>query len=123
MVFAVPRVRGLDWIEVADEVLEAEAIEEDAPVGAEAGQDARPLPQPRPAGEVSALRDEARTVAIAAAGGIVAGAASVAVVKAVSRVGAPQKRSRKSLLRRGDKPSEVIASRSFLVDVHLLGNK
>jgi len=102
---------------VAEEVLEAEAIEEDAP--GEADATARPLPAERGGGEVSFLRDEARTVAIAAAGGVVAGAATVAVVKAASRAATP-KRSRRGLIRR-QKQNEIIASRSFLVDVHLLG--
>jgi len=101
---------------VAEEVLEAEAIEEDEAVEA---VPAVPLPATRDAGELSFLRDEARTVAIAAAGGVVAGAATVAVVKAASRAATP-KRSKRGLLRR-QKQSEIIASRSFLVDVHLLG--
>ena len=104
---------------MAEELLEAEAIEEDAP---EEGTAPAPsaLPVQREDADVSIWRDEARTVAIAAAGGIVAGAATVAVVKAAARVATPSKRSRRSLLRR-EKDREVIASRSFLVDVHLLG--
>ena len=51
---------------VAEEVLEAEAIEEDTAVDA---MTAVPPPAPRAAGEVSLLGSEARTVAIAAAGG------------------------------------------------------
>ena len=102
---------------VVEEVLEAEAIEENH--AAEAAPEAVPLPATRDVGEVSFLRDEARTVAIAAAGGVVAGAATVAVVKAASRAATP-KRSRRGLLRR-QKQNEIIASRSFLVDVHLLG--
>jgi hypothetical protein len=97
--------------------LEAEAIEEDA--AGEAGATARPLPAARGDGEVSMFSQEAKTVAIAAAGGVVAGAATVAVVKAASRAASP-KRSRRGLLRR-PKQNEIIASRSFLVDVHLLG--
>jgi hypothetical protein len=100
---------------VAEEVLEAEAIEEDTAVEATAV----PLPATRDSGEVSFLGSEARTVAIAAAGGVVAGAATVAVVKAASRAAAP-KRAKRGLLRR-PKQNEIIASRSFLVDVHLLG--
>ena len=101
---------------MAEEVLEVEAIAEEtdgepAPVS--------PLPATTSPGEVSILRDEARTVAIAAAGGVVAGAATVAVVKAASRAAAP-KRTKRRLLRR-QKQNEIIASRSFLVDVHLLG--
>jgi hypothetical protein len=101
---------------VAEEVLEAEAIEEDTAVEATT---AVPLPAPRAAGEISFLGSEARTVAIAAAGGVVAGAATVAVVKAASRAAAP-KRAKRGILRR-PKQNEIIASRSFLVDVHLLG--
>lgn len=104
---------------MAEDLLEAEAIEEDAPEGA-AEEGAGALPVPREGGDVSLWRDEARTVAIAAAGGIVAGAATVAVAKAAARVATPSKRSRRSGLRRRD-DREVIASRSFLVDVHLLG--
>ena len=102
---------------VRDEVLEAEAVEESD--RAESGDD-RPVPaRPRPA-EVAATRDDARTVAIAAAGGIVAGAATVAIAKAASRAATPSKRGRRTLLGRQKQP-DVIASRSFLVDVHLLG--
>ena len=98
--------------------MEAEAIEEDS-FGEDDVPTASPLPARRETGELSEWKDEARTVAIAAAGGIVAGAATVAVVKAASRAATP-KRSRRRLLGR-DKPQQVIASRSFLVDVHLLG--
>lgn len=64
-----------------------------------------------------ALRSEAKTAVIAAAGGVLAGAATVAVVRAV---GAAAKRSPGRLLP-GRKRQKVVASRSFLVDVHLLG--
>jgi len=102
---------------VGEELLEAEAIEEptaadDEPV------EARPLPERAQGREVGPRLGEVRTVAIAAAGGIVAGAATVAAVRATrAAVARPQR-----LLRR--RPRErmpgVIASRSFLVDVHLL---
>jgi len=104
-------------IEVDGEVL----AEEDAPA-AEAEQPVRALPlhykEPEPGSLV--LRGEVRTAAIAAAGGVLAGAATVAAVRAVGAVGA-RKRSPKRLTRRGGRPSNVVASRSFLVDVHLLG--
>ena len=64
-----------------------------------------------------ALR-EVRTAAIAAAGGALAGVATVAAVRAVSSSSA---RRRPRLARRGERPANVVASRSFLVDVHLLG--
>ncbi len=63
-----------------------------------------------------ALSSEARTAAIAAVGGVLAGAATVAVVRTV---GAAAKQGR--LLPRRRKQPRVVASRSFLVDVHLLG--
>jgi len=65
-----------------------------------------------------ALRSEARTAAIAAVGGVLAGAATVAAVRAV---GAVAKKSQGQLLPRRSRQPKVVASRSFLVDVHLLG--
>jgi hypothetical protein len=62
-----------------------------------------------------ALRGEARTAAIAAVGGVLAGAATVATVRAVAR------KSPGRLLSRRKRQPKVVASRSFLVDVHLLG--
>jgi hypothetical protein len=62
-----------------------------------------------------ALR-EARTAAIAAVGGVLAGAATVATVRAVAR-----KSSGRRLLPGRKHQPKVVASRSFLVDVHLLG--
>lgn len=64
-----------------------------------------------------ALRGEARTAALAAVGGVLAGAATVAAVRAV---GAVAKQSQGRLLP-GRRRQKVVASRSFLVDVHLLG--
>jgi hypothetical protein len=66
-----------------------------------------------------ALR-EARTAAIAAVGGVLAGAATVAAVRAVSATASRGNGSR-GLLSRRERPAKVVASRSFLVDVHLLG--
>jgi len=77
----------------------------------------RPLPSESP--DLLPVRSEARTAAIAAAGGVLAGAATVAAVRAVGAV-ATRKRSSRRLSRR-ERPANVLASRSFLVDVHLLG--
>jgi hypothetical protein len=66
-----------------------------------------------------AVRNEARTAVMAAAGGVLAGAATVAAVRAVTAV-AGRKRSPRRLTRR-ERSNNVVASRSFLVDVHLLG--
>ncbi len=65
-----------------------------------------------------AVRGEARTAVMAAAGGVLAGAATVAAVRAVGAV-AGRKRAPRRLGRR--ERQNVVASRSFLVDVHLLG--
>ena len=72
----------------------------------------------RQVASVPVLRGEARTAAIAAVGGVLAGAATVAAVRAV---GAATKKSGGRLLPRRSRPPKVVASRSFLVDVHLLG--
>jgi hypothetical protein len=76
------------------------------------------LPYAEPAMPV--LRSEVRTAAIAAAGGVLAGAATVAAVRAVSAVGS-RSGSPRRLSRRRERPAKILASRSFLVDVHLLG--
>jgi hypothetical protein len=77
----------------------------------------RVLPHESPA--PLAVRSEARTAVMAAAGGVLAGAATVAAVRAVTAV-AGRKRPSRRLIRRERAPN-VVASRSFLVDVHLLG--
>lgn len=105
---------------MADEVLDAEAIEEPVEAAAAVDVAVRPLPDRRSAAELEAWRSEARTMAIAAAGGIAAGAATVAAVNAV-RARIPSRRSRRRSLRRGRRRQDVVASRSFLVDVHVLG--
>jgi hypothetical protein len=76
----------------------------------------RVLPHESPA--PLAIRSEARSAVVAAAGGVLAGAATVAAVRAVTAV-AGRKRAPRRLSRR--ERSNVVASRSFLVDVHLLG--
>jgi hypothetical protein len=66
------------------------------------------------------LRSEAHTAAMAAAAGVLAGAATVAAVRAVGAA-TSRKGSSRRLFRRREAPAKVVASRSFLVDVHLLG--
>jgi hypothetical protein len=80
---------------------------------------ALPLPYEEPR-LAPVLRGEVRSAAIAAAGGVLAGAATVAAVRAVSAAGS-KTRSPRRLVRRRERPQKVVASRSFLVDVHLLG--
>jgi hypothetical protein len=78
----------------------------------------RVLPRETSSSSSLAVRNEAKTAAIAAAGGVLAGAATVAAVRAVGAV-AGRKRTPRRTSRR-ERPN-VLASRSFLVDVHLLG--
>jgi hypothetical protein len=109
----VARVEG-----VSESHLEGEIVaEEDGEAGDVESVRALPLPYEGPASPV--LRTEVRSAAIAAAGGVLAGAATVAAVRAVSAVGS-KTRSPRRLSRRRDR-RDVVASRSFLVDVHLLG--
>jgi hypothetical protein len=103
-----------------EELLESEAIEVVAPT--EELEDDESQVRPLPAtvdnrAEVSAWKGEARTAAIAAAGGLVAGAATVALARA-TRGGSSKKPAKRS--RSKDRPVKVLASRSFLVDVHLI---
>jgi hypothetical protein len=103
---------------VSDFELDGEIVaEEDAAPGEAEPVRALPLPYEESASPV--LRGEVRNAAIAAAGGVLAGAATVAAVRAVSAAGS-RTRSPRRLSRRRDRPN-VVASRSFLVDVHLLG--
>ena len=107
-----------------EELLETEAVEVPALDDGDAiDAAARPLPaRVEERSEISVWRGEVRTAALAAAGGLVAGAATVAVVRATARLApaaAPAKRSRG----RKQRPVKVVASRSFLVDVHVLGDK
>ncbi len=102
-----------------EELLESDAIEVTAPDGETAEETrVRPLPATIDAGsDVSAWKGEARTAAIAAAGGLVAGAATVALARA-TRGGSSKKPARRS--RSKDRPVKVLGSRSFIVDVHLI---
>jgi len=104
---------------VSELELDGEVIaEEDASPREAEPVRALPLPYEEPASPV--LRTEVRTAAIAAAGGVLAGAATVAAVRAVSAVSSrPRPRAGRRLGRR--ERQNVVASRSFLVDVHLLG--
>ena len=91
-------------------------------VGGVAGMELEPVAVrviPREAALPLPVRSEARTAVIAAAGGVLAGAATVAAVRAVGSV-AGRRRAPRRLSRRERQPN-VLASRSFLVDVHLLG--
>jgi hypothetical protein len=103
-------------------VLEAEAVEEpDAGGAVEANAETRRLPaRAERREELEAWRGEVRTAAIAAAGGLVAGVATVAVVNAARAVRRPRSRLARRQSKR-ERAVEVVASRSFLIDVHVLG--
>jgi hypothetical protein len=108
----------VDELQVDGEVI----AEEDAGAG-DATDPVRPLPSSyrQPEGPaLPVLRPEVRTAAIAAAGGVLAGAATVAAVRAVSGAASRGRPARRLGGRRRDRQN-VVASRSFLVDVHLLG--
>jgi hypothetical protein len=88
--------------QATEEVIEAEPV--------------RPLP----------VRSEGRTIEIwgrevplaVAAGGAAAGVAVIAVARATRSPRSPRRAPRRGLFRRREK---VVSSRSFLVDVHVLG--
>ncbi len=105
-----------------EELLETEAVELPGVDGEPVGE-ARPLPVPaQGTTDLAVFSDEVKTAALAAAGGVLAGAATVAVVRATRAAASPKKRGRR-MLRGKERPQNVVASRSFLVDVHLLGSK
>lgn len=106
----------MDELQVDGEVI----AEEDAGPR-DATHPVRPLPaeyQDPEGSSLPVLRPEVRTAALAAAGGVLAGAATVAAVRAVSSA-ATKTRPPRLVGRR--RRQNVVASRSFLVDVHLLG--
>jgi len=102
--------------------LDGEVIAEEDASPQDATAPVRPLPSSYEgeSGSSLVLRPEVRTAAIAAAGGVLAGAATVAAVRAVTGA-ASKARSPRRLGGRRRERQNVVASRSFLVDVHLLG--
>ena len=101
---------------MAERVLDADAVE--LPPGDGEDVEVRPLPERRSRAELSAWRGEVRAIAVVAAGGIACGAATVAALSAAkSRTRAKPVKRRL----RGDRGESIVASRSFLVDVHVLG--
>ncbi len=88
--------------QATEEVIEAEPV--------------RPLPVRSETRAIEIWGREVGPLAVAAAGGAAAGVAVVAVARAASR--SPRRPPRRGLFRRREK---VVASRSFLVDVHVLG--
>jgi hypothetical protein len=103
---------------VSDFELEGEVVAEEDGSPGEA-EPVRALPLPYEAAATPVLRGEVKSAALAAAGGVLAGAATVAAVRAVTAVGSRAGSPRRLPRRR--RRENVVASRSFLVDVHLLG--
>jgi hypothetical protein len=106
---------------VSEEVLQVDEVEELPGIGQDDEVVAtRPLPVERTGGEME-LSSDVRNAALAAAGGLVAGVATVAAVRVARSVASPKRsRSKRGIVRR-EQPANILASRSFLVDVHLLG--
>jgi hypothetical protein len=92
----------------------AEELQESDMEVIEAGP-VRPLPAQHQSGAIQLWGREIGPVAVAATAGAAAGVAAVAIARAARTERRPPRRG---LLRRREK---VVASRSFLVDVHILG--
>ena len=88
-------------LQATEKVIEAEPV--------------RPLPVRSESRTMEIWGREVGPLAVAAAGGAAAGVAVVAVARAAR---SPRRPPRRGLFRRREK---VVASRSFLVDVHVLG--
>jgi hypothetical protein len=88
-------------LQSSEEVVEAEPV--------------RPLPVRSESRGIEVWGREVGPLAVAATAGAVAGVATVAVARAAR---SPRRPPRRGLFRRREK---VVASRSFLVDVHVLG--
>jgi hypothetical protein len=94
-------------IEVEEVVLEAEAVEEPHPDDTQELPQPSRLPEPSRRVDVEAWRGEVRTVA---------------AVRAVRSVGQTKRQRGRGILGRRTEATNIVASRSFLVDVHILGN-
>jgi hypothetical protein len=93
-----------EGLQTSEEVVEAEPV--------------RPLPVRRGGRAIEIWGREVGPLAVAAAGGAAAGVVAVAITRAARAARAPRRPPRRGLFRRREK---VVASRSFLVDVHVLG--
>jgi hypothetical protein len=112
---------GVARVEAVSELpLDGEILAEEDAVPGERTDPVRPLPVAAEGSSLPVLSADVRSAALAAAGGVLAGAAAVAAVRVVSAAGSRASGARR-LARRRQPPAKVIASRSFLVDVHLLG--
>src|SRR5215208_2136562 len=96
----------MSWM--AEEMQTSEELVEAGPV--------RPLPVRTQGRVIEIWGRQVGPLAVAAAGGAAAGVVAVAVARAATR--SSRRPPRRGLFRRREK---VVASRSFLVDVHVLG--
>lgn len=101
-------------------MIEAEAVEETAAEGNALSTEVRAVPERRSGAELDSWRGEVRAIAVVAAGGIAAGAATVAALSVARSRSGSRARSR-TIRRAGGNRDGIVASRSFLVDVHVLG--
>ncbi|MDX6675265.1 MAG: hypothetical protein QOH11_2683, partial [Solirubrobacteraceae bacterium] len=83
--------------------------------------DVRVIEPERPAGAL-ALAPAAQAAAVAGAS-FVAGVATVAAIKHARNRPAISRRNRRKAAKRGAQLVEVVSTRSFLVDVHLLNRE
>lgn len=102
---------------MAEPVLDAEAIEEQPAPEGPGDAEVRALPAERASGALDSWRGEVGAIAVVAAGSIAAG---VATVVAVNAARARSGRGARTVRRRREREG-IVASRSFLVDVHVLG--
>ncbi len=133
---AIPRATAAGWAPLGLAVVEAQgqAVEDEVEdidgeivseedLGSQGPVRPASVPEPyaAPGSPGEPIRGEVTTAALAVAGGALAGAATVAAVRAVGSVATGSRRSRRRRLRRKPRSSDVVASRSFLVDIHMLG--
>ena len=102
---------------MAERVIDADAIEEPAEGGGALSTEVRAVPDRRRGSELDSWRGEVRAIAVVAAGGIAAGAATVVALSVARRTSS---RSRSISRKAGRNRDGIVASRSFLVDVHVL---
>lgn len=100
---------------MSEEVIDLEAVEEPVAGSGSSGEARIARSDPR---EIERWRGDVRTVAVAAAGGLAAGAATVAAAGAVKAKTESRGRRGFRLRRRGR--DSILTSRSFLIDVHVL---